>query len=277
MNTQIDLTPLATPFTALVLAAGRRGAEDSVARLQKISHKCFVTIDGEVMLERVIAALFDSGAIDRVLVSIEDASWLKSSPRLKAWFEDGRVLHAMSQPTLADSIFAAAEAVPDCLPLVITTGDNALHTPELVRDFCDQFLAADQDVAIAFTDQATVDRAIPGSGLNYHQLKDGGWSACNLYGLRNKKALASVETFRGGGQFGKKHWRILKAFGLTTFILYKLKAVTLADMTARTGRGFGLSAKAVVLPYAYGPIDVDNPASFHLSERLLQERRQSKG
>lgn len=273
MTNSIDLTPINTPLTALVLAAGRRGAEDSVAKLQNISHKCFVVIDGEVMLERVIAALFESGAIETALVSIEDAALLGSTPRLGAWCDAGKLRHVKSRTTLADSIFAAVEAVPDCLPLVITTGDNALHTPELVRDFCNQFLASDRDLAVGFTDQQTVDRAISGSGLAYHQLKDGGWSACNLYGLKTRKALASVETFRGGGQFGKKHWRILKAFGILPFLLYKLKAVTLDDLLSRIARGFGLSAVAVVLPYAYGPIDVDNPASFHLSERLLKDRR----
>ena len=35
------------------------------------------------------------------------------------------------------ALIVAAVATPDMLPLIITTGDNALHTAEMVRYFCD--------------------------------------------------------------------------------------------------------------------------------------------
>ena len=33
-------------FTALILAASRKGKEDEVAKLQGVSHKCLVEVDG---------------------------------------------------------------------------------------------------------------------------------------------------------------------------------------------------------------------------------------
>lgn len=257
----------------LVLAAARRGVEDAVARMGGTSHKCLVEIDGEAMLERVVAALDASGVIGRILISIEREELLRATPRLAGWLDRGRIEFFESRPTLADSVLAVAERAPDCLPLAITTGDNVLHTPELVREFVGRFLAGSSDVAIGFTREATVEADCPEVRLNWHRLKDGGWSACNLYGLRNARALETAEIFRGGGQFGKRHMRILKAFGLMPFLLYKLRAVTLAGLLERTGRNLGVSIDLVELPWFFGPIDVDNPDFFRIAESILRRRR----
>ena len=260
---------------ALVMAASRKGPLDSVAQMQNKSHKCLVTIDGEVMLVRVINALFDSGHIGTVYVSIEGEQPLRTVPQLAKWLDEGRVRVAKSEGNLADSVLAGVKQMDNPYPFLITTGDNALHTPELIRDFMEQFWKLDGDVALGFTTEEVVAKEIPDSGLAYHRLKDGGHSSCNLYGMRREKALNGVRVFASGGQFGKRHIRILKAFGIMPFILYKLRAVGIHKMATSLGRGVGVSVDIIDLPYPYGPIDVDNPRSFALSERLLQARRKS--
>ena len=260
-------------ITALVMAASRRGPTDSVAQLQNKSHKCLVEIAGQVMLVRVIAALLDSGCFNRVAISIEEESILRGVPQLSAWLDDGAIVVTPSRGNLADSVLAAVETLDNPLPLVITTGDNALHTPELVREFVTGFLADTEDVAVGFTSEAVVQTQFPESGLAYHRIKDGGWSACNLFGLRNEASLITAHIFEGGGQFGKRHLRILKAFGVMPFILYKMKWATLDEIIARIGRNLGITASVVNLPYPFGPIDVDNPKSFALTEAELLRRQ----
>ena len=259
-------------ITALVMAASRRGPTDSVAQLQNKSHKCLVEIAGQVMLVRVITALLDSGCFSRIAVSIEEENVLRDVPQLNTWLDDGTIVVTPSRGNLADSVLAAVETLDDPLPLVITTGDNALHTPELVRDFVTGFLADTEDVSVAFTSEEVVQTQFPESGLAYHRIKDGGWSACNLFGLRNEASLITAHIFEGGGQFGKRHLRILKAFGVMPFILYKMKWATLDEIIARIGSNLGITASVVNLPYPFGPIDVDNPTSFALTEAELLRR-----
>ncbi len=258
--------------TALVLAASRKGAEDPVARQAGVSHKCLAPIAGRVMLERVIDSLIDSGVVGEIWISIESADHLRATERLKSWLEEGRIHWVPSKGNLADSVLAATGRIPDPFPLLVLTGDNALQTPELVRDFVSAFLAGKEDVAIGFTREEVVKQDFPDVGLAYHRLRDGGWSATNLYGLRNTRALRSVEVFRSGGQFGKRHWRILKSCGVLPFVLYKLKATTLEGLIRRVGRNLGVTATIVELAYPYGPIDVDNLSFFAISERALQAR-----
>jgi len=259
--------------SALVMAARRPGVTDPLCAMGDVSHKCMLHIHGQIMLERVIAALLDSGCVARVYVSIDDAAVLRDGERLRDWLAEGTVQAVAAEGNLADSVLAAAGQIPDAgWPLLITTGDNALHTAELVRDFVQQGCAVAGDAALGLTRECDVTPEIPDSNLNWHWLRDGGFSSCNLYLLHSRKALSGVSIFRSGGQFGKKHWRILKAFGLLPFVLYKFKLTSTDRLIRRIGRNLGLRMHAVFLPYAYGPIDVDNPKSFALSERILAAR-----
>jgi len=275
MSATDDAANGAPAVKALVLAAGRRGSEDSVARLQNKSHKCLVEIDGKVMLERVVEALLESGRIKSVLVSIEREDLLPATPRLREWLESGRMRFTPSRETLADSVADAVRAEPDACPMVITTGDNVLHTPAFLREFTDRVIASKSDLLVAFTERKSVHTAYPHVELNWHRLKDGEFSSCNVYGLTKEHALAAVDVFRGGGQFGKRHWRILKAFGLMPFVLYKTHCVTAEAIIERIARSLGVSAELVVLDYPFGPIDVDNPEFFRIAEDILKERRSS--
>jgi GTP:adenosylcobinamide-phosphate guanylyltransferase len=263
------------PITALVMAASRSGVDDPVAKLQGKPNKCLVEIDGEVMLVRVVNALLHSGCFKKIYISIENDELLKTVPELVRLMDSGQVVGIRSEGNIADSVLAAARQIPDLLPVMITTGDNALHTPEVVRDFVSQFMSSTGDVAVAFTGSKEVLSEYPDASLAFHQLKDGGWSSCNLYGLRNEKSLKAANIFRSGGQFGKRHMRILTSLGVVPFILYKLKVVKLATLMRRIGKNLGLVVDTVVLPYGFAPIDVDNPKFFAIAEATLKKRRQS--
>ena len=261
------------PATVLVMAASRRGENDPVALLQNKSHKCLVEIDGQVMLERVVEVLIDSECFNRIYVSVESEDILRATPRMTAWLEEGRMSFVRSSGNLADSVLSAVDVIPNPLPLIITTGDNALHTPELIRDFMRAFWTHDEDVSLAFTRDDVVLRDYGNSGLAFHMLKDGGYSACNLYALRRERSLSAVRVFETGGQFGKRHKRILKAFGVTPFIVYKLKLMGLHGLITLIGRKLRVTIDPVLLDYPFGPIDVDNKHSFDLTETTLRKRR----
>ena len=267
-------TPEQFPHASvLVMAASRRGVDDPVAQLQGKSHKCLVELDGQVMLERVLEALVDSGCFGKIHVSVDSPEILRATPRMAAWVDEGRVVYIASRGNLADSVLYAVEQIPDALPLIITTGDNALHTPEIVRDFVRDFHASSADGVVGFTREEVVLQDYANSGLAFHRLKDGGFSSCNLYGLKNTRSLKAVKIFEGGGQFGKRHMRILKAFGLWPFVIYKLKLKGLAGLLDSIGQRMGVKVEVSWLDYPWGPIDVDHKHSFDLTEATLVKRR----
>ena len=191
----------AKSLTALVLAASRKGEEDPVARLQDKTHKCLVTIDGRPMLEITIQTLIDSGCFSRILVSIENESVLAELPLTMSWIREGKIALVPSAETLADSLILLHEQDPQLLPVVITTADNALHTPELIRDFVQAFESSGADVSVAATTEAQVLKDYPDEGIKFFRFSDGGVSFCNLFGIHTDAGVNAVNIFRSGGQF----------------------------------------------------------------------------
>lgn len=261
--------------TALILAASRRGPADSVAQIQNLSHKCLVVIDGMVMLERVVREIRASEHIGRIFVSIESRDILESVPALKDMLEQGDIQYLPSADNLYLSVKEATSKIDNPWPLVISTGDNALHTTEMVDHFCTEIFKSPVDTAVAMTPASVILEAYPDGKRAFHELKDGGWSSCNLYSILNEKALQAAQVFEGGGQFGKRPSRIMAAFGLWFMLLYKFKLATIDQLAALLSRRWNLKLKVVRMPYADAPIDVDNPRDFARTETILQARRQA--
>jgi len=262
-------------LTALVLAASRRGGEDALAGMQNKSHKCLVEIDGVAMIERVVRTLMESGCFDRILVSIEDESPLRKLEATRRWLESGDIEVLQSAESLADSLIRLLPRADEMLPLVVTTADNALHTPALVKDFVAGFLRRGGDAAVGVTSEASVLSDYPDEDIRFFHFRDGGYSFCNLYGIGSVKGLEAARIFRSGGQFRKRPWRILKIFGLMLLLLYKLRLIALDGIFQRLGRKLGISIDLVRLDYGFAPIDVDDEKSFAIGERILMKRREA--
>jgi GTP:adenosylcobinamide-phosphate guanylyltransferase len=260
-------------YSGLIMAARRPGILDPLAKAAGVTHKCMVPVYGKPMLERVVSAMLDSGSCKHIYISIDQPEVMQTSANLSEWLANGLITTVDAGNNLTDSVLAAAARIPDeNWPVLISTADNALHTPDIIRDFVNGAEARATDVALGITREEVVIATLPDAVKAFHRVKDGGFSSCNLYALRNRKALKTVEVFRGGGQFGKRHWRIFKAFGLLSFIMYKFKLISIEGIVRRVGKGFGVSVAPVFLPYDFGPIDVDDQNSFDLSEKLLRQR-----
>jgi GTP:adenosylcobinamide-phosphate guanylyltransferase len=258
--------------TALVMAASRRGAADSVAQLQGLSHKCLVQVHDRPMIEHVLGALDGTAAISSVIVSIEDAAIIAHLSLVKSLQERGKLRIVKSGPTLADSVTAAiAEAAP-AFPVLITTADNALHDSALVDGFCRDAARAHAEVIVGMTRAEVVLAAYPEGQRAFHRFRDGGYSSCNLYFLRTIEAVHAARAFATGGQFAKKPWRIAKAFGLLTLLFYRLRWLSMPQMARQISRALHVSLEIVLVPRAEGPIDIDNPKDFALAEKILATR-----
>ena len=262
--------------TALVLAASRRGKEDPVAALAGESHKCLVKIAATPMVERVVQTLVDSGVCGRILISIESEDVLRRSTGLAAWLDDGTIEIVPSGVDLADSVIAVAgPGRQPPVPLFITTADNALHTPELVAGFVTDALAGSADVTVGVTREATVRAEFPDEPLGFFRFRDGGYSFCNLFLMQSAASFEAVEVFRSGGQFRKKPWRMLQTFGIFNLILYRLGRISLEGAFRRISRKLGVVVSTCEVPLPFAPIDVDNPRTLALSERILRQRQEA--
>lgn len=257
------------PFTGLVLAASR-GNLDPLAQAGGVSHKCFIDIAGQPMLRRVVSAVMASGRIGRTIVAIEPESIAEAKEILADLPGADTIEYVASRENIGSSV--SAVATPELLPLVITTGDNALHTPELVRYFCDALDAVKEDGALGLTPAEYILAKYPEGSRAFHRFRDGAFSSCNIYALLTPKSLEAPRVFNSGGQFGKKPRRLIGAFGLFAFLLYKSRLFTLKTVLKALSRTVGVSTAPVLIPFAEGPIDVDRMQDWELANRIIRER-----
>jgi GTP:adenosylcobinamide-phosphate guanylyltransferase len=251
------------PFTALVLA-GSRGGADPVADYAGVAHKGLIVLGGRTLLTRVLDALVGAGA-SRIGV-------ISSEPPLRAALDAARLaipvegIDAAGSPSL--SVRQGAERLGT--PLLITTVDHALLEPVWVTDF----LAAcptDADIAVLLAPEAVVRAAAPTTKRTYLSFRDGRYSGCNLFYLRTERGLAMVDLWRRVETYRKQPWRIAALLGPVMLIRYLLGLMTLDEAVGRLGRLAGARAVAVRSPYGLAAVDVDKSGDLDLVRAIVGE------
>jgi hypothetical protein len=256
-------------YTALVLAANRGGPQDPLAAAGGVSHKTFIDIAGEPMLRRVVRSVLDCGRVGRIIVSIEMDSMEEAREILQPLGAEDRIRFTPSAHNIGASVTAAVGDDTSLLPLIITTGDNALHTPELVRYYCDRLDEVEADGALGLTPASYVLEKYPEGNRAFHRFRDGAFSSCNLYAFLKPQAISGARVFNSGGQFAKRPKRIIGTFGIIAFLLYKSRMLTLGAFLSILSRAIRVKTAPVLIPFAEGPIDVDRMQDWKLANRIL--------
>lgn len=255
-------------MTALVLAARRPGVVDPLSQAEGVSHKCLIEIGGRPMIARVADCLAASPEIGEIIVSIDDEAVLEPVAAVRWLKATGRLRCVASGPNLFDSV---RRALPETVawPVLVTTADNALMTPEMIAHAASGFAASGADVGVALTSTELVWSKYPDGQRRPHRFADGPVSNCNIFFLKGPEALRAARAFEGGGQFGKSKLRVLQAFGFLNLLLYLSKRLTLAAVFRRISRRFGLIVAPVDLPFAEAPIDVDNERTCRIAREIV--------
>jgi GTP:adenosylcobinamide-phosphate guanylyltransferase len=257
---------MAERFTIVILAAQRNGLLDPLAAEAGVTHKCLVPIGGLPLLAHVLSALGDVGDIESIRISVEDGAAERLRPI--AALSGLPISFVTAADNIADSVYRAAEGSTG--PVIVTTADNVLLTPEAVRQVMDQ-LASGSDTVIALARKEAVLAAHPQGQRRFYKFKDGEYSNCNLYGL-SRAGLKLAETFREGGQFRKNPMRIARAFGFFNLLLLRFALVGLGGAMQRLSRRFKVGVEAVVLADGAHAIDVDNKRTYDIAAELLDRR-----
>ncbi len=254
------------PVTVVVLAAQREGKLDPLAAEAGVSHKCLVPIGGRPLLAHVLAALAATDGIGEVRIVVEPGA----EARLKQIAIGSGLLASFvpASSNIADSVYAGAHRIEG--PLVVTTADNVLLTPEAVAQVVERLVAGD-DTVIALARKESVLAAHPHGQRRFYKFSDGEFSNCNLYGL-SRRGLRLAEAFRSGGQFAKNPMRIVRTFGFLNLLLLRYGLLSLDKATQRASRRFRARVSTVVLADGAHAIDVDNARTYEIAAKLLERR-----
>ena len=260
-------------FHALVLAGERPGG-DAVAAAAGVTVKAFAPLAGREMVLRVLDALEQSGTVSHITLCGPRRDALPGCPELLDRIEGGMLTRVESAASPSLSAMSGLSTIPHTAPVLLTTADHALLTPEMVRHFCDEALATKADAIAGLVDFRRVATAMPGTRRTVLRFRDAGYCGCNLYAFLSPAGREVVAFWRRGEENRKKPWRMVAGLlGPVTALSYAAGRLSLDDALDILSRRLEVVARAVVLPFPEAAVDVDTPADLELARRLLAQRK----
>jgi molybdopterin-guanine dinucleotide biosynthesis protein A len=252
-----------------VLLAGQRPGIDPLAAAFGQEWKALVPIDGEAMLSRVARTLLASPSIGGIVILAQrpdllltgDCAWLATEPRVTT----GR-----SGAGIASSVAAVAGDKNAPWPVLATTADHPLLTPEMVEAMIAG--VGDADVAVGVVGRRLLLAAYPDNRRTWLTFADDGWTGANLFALRTPRAVLALGAWSAVEQDRKKALKLVWHFGAWLAIRAFTRTIGLAGAMRRAGHRLGFEARPVALPFAEAGIDVDKPGDHALAEKILKAR-----
>lgn len=255
-------------WTAIVLAGNRPG-ENGFAESQGVSAKALISVGGEPMLGRVLKALLAAPSVGAIVVLAQDPqmllggalSWTAGEPRIGT---------APAGDGISASVAGLAGSAAAPWPILVTTADHALLSPEMIETFIAASGTADSSFGLV--ERRVVEQAYPATKRTWIKFRGGQYSGANLFALRTPAAHKALVFWARVERDRKKALRLLLFFGLAVFLRAFTRTIGLDAAVAKVGRDVGLTLKAVRLPFAEAAIDVDKPADLVLVEEILAGR-----
>ena len=251
----------------LVLAGRRSTTTDPLAAAAGVSHKAMVPVKGEAMVGRVLRIAEGAWPDAPLYVSVDDFAAIEREPTVERLVAAGRLAPLEARPNIVESVVEASRTTG--FPLLITTADNVLMTPEGMRSIHEEGERTGADAIAMMAEKEDILAAHPDGQRRFYAFRGGAYSNCNLFWLGSGRALQATESFRLGGQFAKHKRRAVKALGLTTLLLYFSRLLTLEGMFRHFSRRFGIVLRPLVAPDGRLAIDVDNERTHRVAEEIL--------
>lgn len=251
--------------SALVLA-GSRGLSDPLVQAAGVETKAHIQINGRSMLGRVFDALGASGVDGEIALSGTDPDHERA--RAESW---PRTLRAPAAGSPAQSVLAAFETTLQP-PVLITTCDHPLLTPDMIDLFVAQSLRSGADFTAGLAERGTIEAAYPDVARTYLKIGGRELSGCNLFFVGSLEGLEAVRFWQGAERDRKRPWRIAWRFGPLAALRILAGGVSMEAVFELASRRVGARVAPVILPFAEAAIDVDKPSDLELVTQIIARR-----
>lgn len=258
------------PLTALLLA-GRRGGRDALAQAAGYSHKALLPVAGVPSISRVLDSLRATAGVGNIVISIDDATALRNVDAA-----GGLDVHA-SQGSPAASVADYLQTRSDTGPVLVTTADHALLSPDVLAYFCGAARASAADVVVGVVTETVFRAQYPESRRTFVALKGERVCGANLFLLRTPAAARAVRFWERAGQFRKRPWRLASLFGVGNLLRFACGRLDRQAAIDRVSHVIGARVGVIELPFAAAAIDVDTPHDLATVERILTARDRAVG
>ena len=250
----------------LILAGRRSAAVDPLAAAHGVADKCLVPVAGRPMIAHVLSSA-EASAARQIFVSTHHLNLLADLDDPVVKLLGKRLIIVPAADNLADSVLAVAGVAR--FPLLITTADNCLLTPETIAEISAEAARLDAEAGVTLARREDVLAVHPEGQRRFYEFSDVAVSNCNAYWIGHPGALKATEAFRGGGQFVKKPLRVMQAFGLINLLRFRFGMGPIHHIFARISRHMKVEIAPLLISNGATAIDVDNERSLRVTEALM--------
>lgn len=258
------MTPDVSDISALVLA-GERAGPNALLASEGASSKAEILINDRPMMDYVLEALSNSGVSGPFhIAGAHDVT----RARLDAGEPAGRINHLPASPGPAAAVLAALSVI-DRYPVLITTSDHPLLTPDMIRHFVSASLSSEADLAVGLATSDTIEEAYPRASRTYFPVGGRKVSGCNLFMATSPEALKAVRFWMQAETDRKRPARIAARFGLLNALRILRPGVSFDGVFRILSKRLGCVVRPVMMPVAEAAIDVDKPEDLALVREVL--------
>lgn len=262
-----------TSFHSIILAGERPGGS-ALSRAFALPASVLVPVAGKPCLLRVMEAIKESRHVQGGVICGPTARVLDKSEGMRQLLQDPSFQWLAPATGPASSALLALEKLKH-YPTLLTAGDHALLTGEIVDDFCTQAQAhavrSKHDFVIGFVPYKLVQAAWPESKRTVLKFSDGHYCGSNLFAILNPNGTKALSFWRQAEADRKHPWRIARRFGLVALLRYLLRRLTLGDALQILSKASGCSIGYVRVDHARAAVDVDSIEDQQLAEKILSK------
>lgn len=272
-------------FLAVILAGERPGGSP-LSHAFNIPASVMVPVAGKPALAHVMHAIKNSHQVNGGIICGPAADVIENCEELKSLLQDPEYewLEPAMGPTA--SALSALEKL-DHFPVLLTSGDHALLTSEIVDDFCKHALfpgsgrspdksAASPfisepayDLVIGFVPYALVQAAWPASKRTVLKFSNGQFCGSNLIAVLSPEGRRALDFWRHAEALRKHPWKIAWLIGPVALLRYLFGRVTVKEALRSLSAVAGCRIGYVQVNFARAAVDVDSIDDQKLAEKIM--------
>lgn len=264
-------SPTSKRFVAIVLAADRT-AHDPVAQHTGVVCKAFAPIGGIPMVIRVLDTLASCDLITSIILCGPPEALHVYCPELRQRIASEQIIWLPNLDSPSRSAERSLNHVPNDTPVLLTTADHALLTPDILQSFLHDSLMVQCDVTVGVVRQRDIAATYPNTKRTVIRLREGGFCGSNLFTF-NPGGRTLVRFWRQAEDLRKHPWRLFKqVLGYRVLFSYLFGLLTLQQALQAVSKKSGAKIHPIILDDPSAGIDIDKIEDLALAESILDKR-----
>jgi len=255
-------------LNAIIMAGGSHKADDPLYERTQGGFKSLLRVAGKPMLQWVLDALNQAPSLKSVYVVGLPAETFLQSVKPLIFLED--------QGDMIGNLLFGARAISAGQPAethsLAVSADIPLITGGMVEWMISQVEREDRDIYYNVIARQVMETRFPDSKRTYLRLRDGEFCGGDMNAISLRAAARDNPLWDRIVAARKNPLRQAALVGLDTLLAVLSGRLSLAGAEQVAERRLGLSARALVCPYAEIGMDVDKPFQLDLAEKALLEQ-----